>query len=503
MYCSIASGAVQGINGVVIQVEVDVSEGFPKFDLVGMASGSVKEAIERVRTSIKNMKKVFPYKRITINLAPAHIRKEGTAYDLPIAIGILTCQKEVSVESVKEMLIVGELTLDGRVRPIRGLLGIIEAGRKAGYSKFIIPKGNEKEAGMIKNIEVYAVETLLEATKVINERETRKQYRVFEHESMEMNVSGVDFADVYGQKQAKRGIEIGAAGFHHIMMSGPPGTGKTMLGSRLITILPKLSYEEKIQLTKIYSASELLLDTSQCIEERPFRNPHHTITRASFTGGGIRLKPGEVSLAHLGVLMLDEFLEFPKDVIESLRQPLEAKHIILSKNQMSYSYPSKFLLVASMNPCPCGYYPDSERCNCSPLEIKKYQKKLSGPILDRMDVFLHLNRVSYKDLENKKKEESSKEIRERVIKIYELQKERYKNETYNYNSEIPVHKIATYCRTTDEAKRMLKSIYENMSFSTRSYYRLLRLARTIGDIEHLETIDVATLSEAITYRKKI
>ncbi len=503
-----------GIKGLLVEVEVDVSDGFPNFSLVGMAGSTIKEAKERVRTGIKNAGYNFPFKRIVVNLAPAHIPKHGVGFDLPIALGILACEGVFKKEVLDQCMIIGELALNGSIRPVKGILSLVDEARSAGIINCIIPKQNLDEGSLVEDMNIMGVDNLSETIELIKNGLKMEEKldldssckgnnigaKNLDRNEVELNVKRLDFSQVKGQQKAKRGLEIAVSGRHHLMLSGPPGIGKTMLAKRVSTIMPELDRDEQIELTKIYSAGENLLSGQVLLRERPFRNPHHSITKASFIGGSSSGKPGEISLAHHGVLLLDEFPEFKREVVESLREPLEEGYVLLSRNNKVFRFPARFMLVAAMNPCPCGYYPDQRRCSCLPVEIKKYQSKLSGPIFDRLDLYIEMNTIEYKDIRGGGDEEKSDDILRRVKKAHEIQKKRYEGQDISFNSEMTAPMVSRFCKCDHEAESLLELTYERLNLSSRSYHRLLKVARTIADMDGSKLIRQKHLAEAVSLR---
>ena len=506
MYSVILSSAIVGTGCYPVRVEVDVSNGLPGFDIVGMPGGEVKEAKERVRVALKNIGIMLPPKKITVNLSPANIRKTGTALDLPLAIGILTSLEYLPEKAIKNVLFVGELGLNAEVKFVNGILSTAIMARDCNMELCVVPKCNESEGRILQGIDVIGFENLKEILDFLKEeKEVRKSLypskinpqKYFD----ETEEKEDDFSDIYGQEGVKRVAEIAAAGFHHFMMIGPPGAGKSMIAKRMPSILPALSLEESLEISRIYSVKGLLSDETPIICQRPFCSPHHTVTVPAMTGGGLRVTPGILSLAHRGVLFLDEVPHFRKEVIEVLRQPLEDRKVEVNRSSGSFSFPADFMLILAMNPCPCGFYPDRNKCRCTVTEIKRYRAHISGPIQDRIDLSVTANKISYRDLEGKStKPESSAEIRKRIEEARLVQKKRFAGTGITFNSEMGGKEIEKYCILTDNAKQLLEKAYEKMSLSARGYHKILKVSRTIADLDHSEKIDAKHISEAIGYR---
>jgi len=501
MYSSITSFTISGINAVPVLVETDISDGLPIMELVGYLGNEVKEAKERVKTALKNSSIKLPARRITVNISPADIRKQGTSFDLPIALTLLCCMEIITPESLSSLCALGELCLDGKIKGVNGVLPHIIKAKELGIKRCLVPAENIEEAGIIEDIDCYGVSTLSDAILFLNGTLPLSPHKtnITDLLKAEGTLFPIDFSELNGQPLLRRTIEIAASGRHNLLMIGPPGAGKTMAARRLPTIMPPLDYDESIELTKIYSIAGKLPETG-IITTRPFVSPHHTATPQALAGGGSIPKPGAVSLSHHAILFLDELPEFSRDSLEILRQPIEDKVVSISRARNTFTFPADFLLVAAMNPCKCGYFPDRSRCHCTEREISKYINRISGPLLDRIDICAQADEINYEEISSTCKNENSASIRARVLEARARQKYRFSGSDITVNSQMNPRQVAKYCRLDAKEEALLKEAYASLKLSARSYHKLLKTARTIADMAGSEKIKEPHLYEALNYR---
>ena len=503
MLAQIASCAVVGLDGVVVEVEVDIGGGLPRTTIVGLPDAAVQESRERVRSAIRNSGFQNPRTSVTVNLAPASVRKEGPVYDLPIALGVLQALRQIPHGALDRAMVIGELSLDGSLRHVAGVLPMAALAREEGFERVYVPAVDAPEAALIPDIEVFPVESLLQLVQSLTGGDVITQYELNTELTPE-TIFQTDFRDIRGQEHVKRALEVAAAGFHNMLMVGSPGAGKTLMARALPSILPSMDFDEILEVTRIYSIADQLPTDEPLIRQRPFRAPHHTISHAGLVGGGNWPRPGEVSLAHRGVLFLDEFPEFSTRTLEVMRQPIEDKLVTISRASGSLTFPANFQLIAAMNPCPCGYYGDSvHTCTCSPSTITRYQHRISGPLMDRIDIQIHVPRVDYEKLTDKRDGESSADIRARVEAARQIQSERFKELDIHANADMRPAQVSEFCTLASNAEQLMRHAMRQMQLTARAYHRVLKLSRTIADLAGETVIQSGHLAEALNYRTKL
>lgn len=500
-FSTVMSAAIEGLHVEPVHVEADISNGLPMFHMVGYLSSEVKEASERVRTAVHNSGIQIPAKKIIINLAPATVRKRGASFDLPIALSLLSALGEIMPETLESTVVIGEMSLDGRVREVKGVLPIVMEAKKIGCSRCILPKGNASEGALTEGIQIIGVESLKQAVEYLRGGTAISPESGGEWEKYTNPLTGmIDFSDIQGQESVKRAVEVAVSGGHNLLLIGPPGSGKSMVAQRIPTILPPPSHAESLEITKIYSVLGMVDKERPLITGRPFRSVHHTVTKSALIGGGLIPSPGEISLAHGGVLFLDELTEFKKSVLEVLRQPLEERKIHINRAHGNYVFPSNFILTAAMNPCPCGNFPDFSRCSCTPWQIQQYLSRVSQPFLDRIDICVEAPRIQYEEIRESGRQETSADIRKRVEAAREIQQKRYEGTKIWSNSMLGIRQIEEFCHLGSEEGSLMKQAFTSLSLTARTYHKILKVARTIADMEGAGEIRMSHLKEAIGYR---